>query len=71
MTTVYKTSESQRKANKKYADSHKEDMKRILKDYYIKNAERIKKRRMERYYATKQAKALAKLEEMCSKDIDV
>lgn len=68
MATVHKSSESQKRASKKYADAHREDIKKNMKLYYIENAERIKQRRMVRYYETKRQKDLERLEQLLSKD---
>jgi hypothetical protein len=57
MTSIYKTSESQRKASKKYVNSNKEHISTRMKSYYLINKEKIKQRRMERYYEAKSAKA--------------
>jgi hypothetical protein len=52
---VLKSTPAQLRANKKYFDKNKIKIHEIQKNYYLLNAEKIKKRRMERYY---QAKAL-------------
>lgn len=71
MATVHKSSEAQKRASKKYADAHKEEIKSKMKLYYTANAERIKQKRMARYYATKRQKELDKIEQILSKDTDV
>jgi hypothetical protein len=45
----YKTKEELQEARKKWA-----------RDYYLKNAEKIKKRRMEKYYEDKKMSELSK-----------
>ena len=57
MSTVHKTSEAQRRASRKYADSHKEETKTRLAVYYQENKERLKARRRERYAIQKVSRA--------------
>lgn len=57
MSTVHKTSEAQRRASRKYVDSHKEETKTRLAVYYQENKERLKARRRERYAIQKASRA--------------
>lgn len=51
----FKSTPAQRKANKTYFDKNRDKIHEIQRQYYLLNKEKIKKRRMDRYY---QAKAL-------------
>ena len=48
-----KSTPAQRKANKTYFDKNKQKIHEIHKQYYLLNAEKIKKKRMDRYYQAK------------------
>ena len=48
---------AQKRASKKYTAAHKEQHAIHCSNYYIANCERLKTRRMERYYLKKQQKA--------------
>ena len=47
---VYKTSEAQRRANKKYREKNKEKLEQYHKDYRAKNRELLNKKSLECYY---------------------
>ena len=56
MSVVLKTSEAQRKANKKYYNKNIDERKANLKQYYEANKEIIKDKRRKRYALQKQKK---------------
>lgn len=58
MSVVLKTSEAQRKANKKYYNKNIEKRKANLKQYYEANKEIIKENRRKRYALQKQKKII-------------
>lgn len=60
MSTVYKTSEAQRRAQKKYIKKHRDKAKIWSKTYYDKNREEICKKRRDIRASQKKAKAEAK-----------
>ena len=52
-TRVYKTSEAQRKATKKYEDSRREQIRARMKQYYRENSAELRRKRRARYLAKK------------------
>lgn len=56
---IFKSSPSQRKANKTYFDKNRDKIHEIQKNYYQKNKQKIKINRMKRYYAQKELKKIA------------
>lgn len=50
---VLKSSPAQLRANKKYFAKNKNKIHEIQRQYYLNNKEKIKKKRMDRYYAQK------------------
>ena len=58
MSVVLKTSEAQRKANKKYYNKNINERKVNLKEYYEANKEILKEKRRKRYALQKQKKEI-------------
>jgi hypothetical protein len=59
-TLQYKTSEAQRRANKKYRDAHRAKLREYALSYYYKNHEKIRKRENEKKKEKYQQKKIAK-----------
>jgi hypothetical protein len=60
MSTVYKTTEAQRRAQKTYIKKNRDKANIWSKTYYDKNREEICKKRRAKYASQKKAKAEAK-----------
>ena len=54
------STDAQKRAQKKYHNKNKEQQNARCTEYYENNCERLKARRMERYYLKKQQKAQEK-----------
>jgi len=50
---VLKSTPAQLRANKKYFEKNRDKIHEIQRQYYLNNKEKIKKRRMDRYYTAK------------------